>query len=339
MQPSRGSKYRNKEARQNARTRLEKWRRQTFAETYTPSPFTSQILLPNSTLTSLASNASITTVDDLTRLRPPWAFASIHGQEVLDLLQQVDQYDQQQRLEKQTKDRAEKKRRTEARRAEKKREAQRQREEQRAQKLAQQQEAAARHAAEREARQREHTTRIQLQEIQSRHAKMQKEAAKELRRVQQGDAYTTHLLASSSAWNARIAQEISSLASPIASLASPIPPLPRTATEPTPPFPTPHYQPYAISSPTPSRLSQPTFIPPTPTYYQTHTPTPYHPPIPPSTYYQLDTPTIQSLRHFSMPYPTPNTPTPKETSRVADNHISPSLMHETFFAYEPPHFF
>jgi bloom syndrome protein len=67
------------------------WQIKTYNTYYSPSPFTSVVILPNPTLTALASNARIKTIDDMQQaLKPPWPFTSKHGHEVLELLQKWD---------------------------------------------------------------------------------------------------------------------------------------------------------------------------------------------------------------------------------------------------------
>ena len=59
-----------------------------------PSSFTAAGFLPDKTLTTLASNARIKTLDDMMNtLQPPWIYASQYGQEVLDLVAELDKAD------------------------------------------------------------------------------------------------------------------------------------------------------------------------------------------------------------------------------------------------------
>lgn len=75
----------------NVRTALETWRFKLRSRNYAHSPFTPAILLPNPTLTTLASNAHIKMLNDMTtHLNPPWFLATRHGQEVIDLLAKLD---------------------------------------------------------------------------------------------------------------------------------------------------------------------------------------------------------------------------------------------------------
>ena len=51
-----------------------------------------EAILPNDNLTTLASDAQIKTLEDITTmLKPPWIFVRKHGEEILDLLQQQDE--------------------------------------------------------------------------------------------------------------------------------------------------------------------------------------------------------------------------------------------------------
>ena len=71
---------------------LEKWRFNTKRAHYTPSSFTASALLPDTTLTALASNGTIRTLTDLKdALKTPWIFADRHGEEVIQLLRKVDE--------------------------------------------------------------------------------------------------------------------------------------------------------------------------------------------------------------------------------------------------------
>ena len=75
----------------NVRTTLETWRFKLQSRNYAHSLFTPAILLPNPTLTTLASNARIKTLNDMTTLlNPLWFLATRHGQEVIDLLAKLD---------------------------------------------------------------------------------------------------------------------------------------------------------------------------------------------------------------------------------------------------------
>ena len=65
---------------------------------YPSSPFMPATLLPNSMLTTLASNARIKTPNDMVvLLNPSWFLAARHGQEVIDLLAKLDVDDKENR--------------------------------------------------------------------------------------------------------------------------------------------------------------------------------------------------------------------------------------------------
>ena len=82
----------------NIQTALETWRVKLQNRKYPSSPFTPATLLPNSTLTTLASNARIKTPNDMVALlNPPWFLAARHGQEVIDLLAKLDADDKENR--------------------------------------------------------------------------------------------------------------------------------------------------------------------------------------------------------------------------------------------------
>lgn len=74
----------------SVRTSLLQWRI-TAIKRYRPQPFTAVVLLPDNILTKLASNARLFTLEDLQQeIKPPWVWASIHGEEVLQLLKRHD---------------------------------------------------------------------------------------------------------------------------------------------------------------------------------------------------------------------------------------------------------
>ena len=75
----------------NVRTALEMWCFKLQSRNYAHSLFTPAILLLNPTLMTLASNAGIKMLNDMTtHLNPPWFLATRHGQEVIDLLAKLD---------------------------------------------------------------------------------------------------------------------------------------------------------------------------------------------------------------------------------------------------------
>jgi len=60
----------------DARGALERWRFKTQRDRYSPSSVTAVTLLPDPTLTTLASNARIRIVEDIEALiNPPWIMA------------------------------------------------------------------------------------------------------------------------------------------------------------------------------------------------------------------------------------------------------------------------
>ncbi|KII86510.1 hypothetical protein PLICRDRAFT_114420, partial [Plicaturopsis crispa FD-325 SS-3] len=52
--------------------------------------FATSAILPDPTLTALATKTSLKTVDDLLALKTPWIFAKKHGEEVLEVIRRVD---------------------------------------------------------------------------------------------------------------------------------------------------------------------------------------------------------------------------------------------------------
>lgn len=74
-----------------ARAALFQWRSKTKLKRYSPSPYTSAVILPDPILTTLASNARIQTLQDMSNtLGERWIFFDRHGDEVLKLLQAAD---------------------------------------------------------------------------------------------------------------------------------------------------------------------------------------------------------------------------------------------------------
>ena len=75
----------------NARHALIQWRIETRLAFYSPSPFTAEAILPDSVLTTLASNARIQSLPDMAVvLGSSWAFTDEHGEEVLRVLKEAD---------------------------------------------------------------------------------------------------------------------------------------------------------------------------------------------------------------------------------------------------------
>ncbi|KAJ7646031.1 hypothetical protein DFH06DRAFT_997805, partial [Mycena polygramma] len=82
---------RKEEHLKGARTRLERWRQETWEELYARRPWGYQVLLPDKVLTSLASKARLTSIDDLIG-GGTWSptHARKHGPAVLELLRDYD---------------------------------------------------------------------------------------------------------------------------------------------------------------------------------------------------------------------------------------------------------
>lgn len=119
-----GPKTRRGDHLHNVRAVLERWRFKTKRDRYSLGSVTAEVVLPNPTLTTLASNAYIRTLEDLDNiLNPPWVMGRRHGAEVLTLLRSLDEAERA--LREQTKQAkvAERKEATQARQAEKKRQA------------------------------------------------------------------------------------------------------------------------------------------------------------------------------------------------------------------------
>ncbi|KAI0744930.1 P-loop containing nucleoside triphosphate hydrolase protein [Earliella scabrosa] len=73
------------------RARLVRWRMQTWLRDYHMCRFSYLILLPDKTLTTLASQARLRTVADIEAAVPRWPFAADHGAEILTILSVVDE--------------------------------------------------------------------------------------------------------------------------------------------------------------------------------------------------------------------------------------------------------
>lgn len=74
------------------REALTTWRRSCWKRLYSECCFGPDILLPDKTLTRLASRARIRSVADMdSELSLPWDFAELHGTEVLRLLERTDE--------------------------------------------------------------------------------------------------------------------------------------------------------------------------------------------------------------------------------------------------------
>lgn len=117
MIKSSGPATRRGEHLKTVRAALLNWRYKTYKSHYSPSPFTSVVILPDPTLTALASNARIKSVADMQQvLKPPWVFASKHGPEILELLEKLDKADKEGRECEKLKRREQKKEETAQRR-------------------------------------------------------------------------------------------------------------------------------------------------------------------------------------------------------------------------------
>lgn len=105
----------------DVRAALERWRFKTKRDCYSLGSVTSEVILPNPILTTLASNTRIQTVDDMVSvIKPPWIMARRHGEEVLRLLRMFDEAAKEEH-EKEKRARADEGRKaTEARQAERK---------------------------------------------------------------------------------------------------------------------------------------------------------------------------------------------------------------------------
>lgn len=80
----------------NARAALIKWCLDVKLARYSPSPFTAEVILPDTILTTLASNAQINTLTDLAgTLKKPWMLMDKLGKEVVKVLHDADQRFQQ----------------------------------------------------------------------------------------------------------------------------------------------------------------------------------------------------------------------------------------------------
>ena len=86
-----GPATRRSDQLKQARAALFQWRSKIKLERYSPSPYTSAVILPDPILTTLASNARIQTLQDMSNtLGECWIFLDRHGDEVLKLLQAAD---------------------------------------------------------------------------------------------------------------------------------------------------------------------------------------------------------------------------------------------------------
>ena len=121
-QSKEGPSTRRGEHLQNAHRALEHWRFKTKQTRYTLGSVTAEVILPNSTLASLASNARIRMFDNMeAMLNPPWILARRHGEEVLEMLCKIDEQEKVAREQAKQVKAAARQAETAARHAEKKR--------------------------------------------------------------------------------------------------------------------------------------------------------------------------------------------------------------------------
>ena len=95
-----GPSIRHDDHLKDLRTVPEQWRFKKHRDCYTPSSYTSTVLLPDPIIKKITSNTHIKTIDDLKTLKSSWIFAERHGQEVLDLLEKLNQDDCREQKEK-----------------------------------------------------------------------------------------------------------------------------------------------------------------------------------------------------------------------------------------------
>jgi hypothetical protein len=81
-----------------AKKALQAWRLETFCRLYSLSSITAVAILPDDNLTTLASDAQIKSLEDMSMLlKPRWILVKKHGQEILDLLKRVDEDEMERR--------------------------------------------------------------------------------------------------------------------------------------------------------------------------------------------------------------------------------------------------
>ncbi|KAJ6601732.1 P-loop containing nucleoside triphosphate hydrolase protein [Mycena vulgaris] len=84
-----GPAVRRRDHLKTVRSALNNFRvKMVLSDRYSQTSFIPEVILPDPTLTTLASNARIKTIEDIvsTVTNPPWMMAQRHGQEVLDLI-------------------------------------------------------------------------------------------------------------------------------------------------------------------------------------------------------------------------------------------------------------
>ena len=185
----------------SAQAALRTWREKLLTEHYSPSPFTARCLLPDSTLKTLASNLDIRTIEDLktTPTSSTWIYAERHGQDVLDLLVQVDQSHKEER-DREAERRRDKRKKaaTERQQAEKQRKEQ-ERQEKKARKAAERVEQENIQSLEREALRRQKEMEKWQKTAKAEQERQYRQMAKELAKAP--TQHTTHVLANASTWN------------------------------------------------------------------------------------------------------------------------------------------
>jgi len=86
-----GTSTRQGDHLKTARAALDRWRLNIVLSKYSHTSFTAVAILPNQTLTSLASNAQLKTVEDIdVMVKPRWIWAQTQGEEVLAILKRLD---------------------------------------------------------------------------------------------------------------------------------------------------------------------------------------------------------------------------------------------------------
>jgi len=111
---------RSKAHLKTARESLKNWRLKTKLSRYTPSSLTTAFLMLDVTLKKLASARNFKTAEDI-QMATGWIYAPRHGEEVLQLLANINKADEDQRGCAKRAKAAERKKQTQIRQAEKKR--------------------------------------------------------------------------------------------------------------------------------------------------------------------------------------------------------------------------
>ncbi|KAJ7621615.1 P-loop containing nucleoside triphosphate hydrolase protein [Mycena polygramma] len=117
-----GPAARRGEHLQNVRAALNRFRvKMVLSDRYSQTSFSPEVILPDPTLKTLASNARIKTVEDIVSVitNPPWMMAQRHGQEVLDLIARLDRAERDERNARTIANREARKRQTAAKKANK----------------------------------------------------------------------------------------------------------------------------------------------------------------------------------------------------------------------------